>query len=178
MNVYTKNKPLIGKGLFSKVYGDLNSPTVTIVTVDNAKECLALFCKKMKHLPDTKRIDDGVYIQPRYNRISSVADIKEWKALKKIHNEYNSFTYSLDYAKSIRNYNTLIDLIEKYKDDLGNDLYEALLELISAYSNYEYNIGFEIARRNLALDNEGNLILLDVIFSPELLNKKRGKKTK
>lgn len=163
----TRDKKLLGKGAFSRVYANVDG-TVTILTQDNTKECLALFCRKMKHLPDTTLLEVGVYKQPRYHKIPAVNQLKEWKVLKNIQKEYNSL--------SDRNYNALIDLIERYKNELGNDLYEALEELISAYSNYEYNIGFEIARRNLALDNDNNLILLDVIYSPELLNKKRGKK--
>jgi hypothetical protein len=159
---------LIGKGSFSKVY-DNKDGYVLIKTEDPLKDCLANHCSKgIKHLPDTDCLDSGLYRQPKYQKLNSVKHVKDWKILKKIESQYRKL--------SDKNYNSLIDILESNKEDLTESIYEALTELITSFSDYTYYIGFEIARRNLALDSQNELILLDVLYDIKLLEKIRWKK--
>jgi hypothetical protein len=170
MEFNTKGKKLIGKGVFSNVY-DNEDGTVLIKTDDYSKECYALFCQN-KHIPKTEIIAYNLYRQPKYKKIKSVSTIKSWKALRKIQKDY-----AAPYKHSYKHYDYegLISSIEKYKNELEAGIYEALIALVEAYCNYTENIGFDVAKRNLALDNENNLILLDLVFDLKTLGKIRKK---
>lgn len=165
-----KRKNLIGKGIFTKAYK--YKGRVYIKSVDNAKECIALFCRGHRYLPAITRLDcldDGsaIYSMPFYNKLTR-QNKKAWEQYKTLCHFFSEYNY--DTEKILLNVDKL-----KASTGLKNSLVR-LIEMMSSYNNYE-NLRLELPRNNLAVTNSGRLILLDIIFDTEHLQfiKKRKK---
>lgn len=165
-----KRKNLIGKGVFTKAYKYRRR--VFIKSVDNAKECIALFCKDHRYLPAITRLDyldDGsaIYSMPFYNKLTKQHKVawQQYKILQHFFSEYN-----YDTEKILLNVDKL-----KVSTGLKNSLVR-LIEMMTNYNHYE-NLKLELPRNNLAVTKSGKLILLDIIFDTEHLQftKKRKK---
>ena len=157
-----KYKNLIGKGAFTKAYK--YKGRVYIKSMDNAKECIALFCKGYRYLPTITRLDyldDGsaVYSMPFYNKLTKQHK-GAWKQYKTLLHFFDEYGY--DTEKILLNIDQL-----KVSTGLKNSLIR-LIEMMSNYNNYE-NLKFELPKNNLAVTKYGRLILLDIIFDVELL---------
>lgn len=159
-----KRKNLIGKGVFTKAYK--YKGRVYIKSVDNAKECISLFCKGHRYLPAITRLeylDDGsaIYSMPFYNKLTKQHKVawEQYKILQHFLNEYNYDTEQIL---------TNIDQL-KVSTGLKNSLVR-LIEMMTNYSHYE-NLRLELPRYNLAVTKSGRLILLDIIFDVELLKR-------
>ena len=161
-----KHKNLIGKGAFTKAYK--YNGRVYIKSVDTAKECIALFCKGHRYLPAITildYLDDGsaVYSMPFYNKLTKrhKAAWEQYKILQHFFSDYN-----YDTEKILLN-------VDKLKVSTG--LKNGLIRLIETMTNYNHydNLRLELPRYNLGVTKSGRLILLDIIFDVELLNKTR-----
>lgn len=161
-----KRKNLIGKGAFTKAYK--YKGRVFIKSVDNAKECIALFCKGYRYLPTITRLDyldDGsaIYSMPFYHKLTKQHK-EAWKQYKILQHFFSQCYY--DTEKILLNADKL-----KTSAGLKNSLIR-LIEMMINYNHYE-NIKLELPKHNLAVTKSGRLILLDIIFDVELLNKTR-----
>ena len=161
-----KSKNLIGKGVFTKAYK--YKGRVYIKSVDTAKECIALFCRGYGYLPAITRLDyldDGsdVYSMPFYYKLSK-RHKEAWKQYKLLQHFFDEYGY--DTEKILLNADKL-----KTSAGLKNSLIR-LIEMMINYNHYE-NIKLELPKHNLAVTKSGRLILLDIIFDVELLNKTR-----
>lgn len=161
---------LIGKGSFTKAYRNKN--TVYVVSHCPAKEAIALFCTSSKHLPAIERleysIDDkgnSVYKMPYYAKINKALHPKAWKhyqAIKRVvHAKWN---------------NSKMDVclwIEVFEEDktIPKKLRNDIIAVLDAMTNYTLNVGVEISPRNIGVDRRGNLVLLDIVFSRDVLRK-------
>lgn len=157
-----KHKNLIGKGAFTKAYK--YKGRVYIKSADNAKECIALFCKGHRYLPAITRLeylDDGsaVYSMPFYNKLTKQHKAA-WKQYKILQHFFNHYNYDTE---------QILTNIDKLKTSAGlkNSLIR-LIEMMANYNHYE-NLKLELPRYNLAVTKSGKLILLDIIFDVELL---------
>lgn len=160
---------ILGKGTFS-VCRDNQDGTVTLTSVCPCKfnlfyvsELQSSRFPKVKHMDTESRGNFKItkYVMKKYDKLKSVksnllpAEYAFYKELKKIEQDYHK---SLDFR--------LINL--EYLINKSNLHYKRKKLLIdSAYAavggNRVAKLGFEIAKRNLAVAN-GKLILLDVFF--------------
>lgn len=169
----------IGKGAFSTAY---RSGSVVRVVVewkkgrkqmDYSKQALALFAGTGKHIPQIERLDFGdgweVYELPFYQRLTS-ADKTAWaqfQTLRKLWREEAQVCFRRS------RYDRMEQFLERVKEsDLPPSLVEDLESIIIAFSTYgEDAFLLEFSARNLAVDSNGNLILLDIGFCPAALEK-------
>ena len=166
-----KRKNLIGKGAFTQAYKYKNR--VYIKSVDNAKECIALFCRGYGYLPAITRLeylDDGsaVYSMPFYHKLTKQHK-EAWKQYKTLQHFFSQCYY--DTEKILLNVDKL-----KVSTGLKNSLV-ILIEMMCNYNHYE-NLKFELPIHNLAVTKSGRLILLDIIFDVELLRTTKRCKNK
>lgn len=163
MNIYLEREVIkakcIGRGSFTKAYraGDM----VYLITKDWTKEAMALFCKG-PHLPKIERLDCDyrgtgrqLYRLPYYEALKPTHKkaMEQWRQLLKTlgMGMYTGSIYDVVMPKLLKMEN---------KTPLLTDLEN----LLSACSNYHANFSIEFPRRNLKVDKDGNLILLDVVF--------------
>ena len=164
-----KRKNLIGKGAFTQAYKYKNR--VYIKSVDNAKECVALFCRGHRYLPAITRLnylEDGssIYSMPFYNKLTK-RNKKAWGQYQQLKEFF--FEYRYDPQRILLNIDKL-----KASTGLKNSLIR-LIEMMANYNHYEY-IKLELPIHNLAVTKSGRLILLDIIFDVKLLiETKKGK---
>lgn len=161
-----KRKNLIGKGAFTKAYK--YKGRVYVKSVDNAKECIALFCRGYRYLPAITRLDyldDGsaVYSMPFYYKLTK-RHKTAWEQYKNLWHFFDAYNYNTE---------KILDNIDKLRVSAGlkNSLVR-LIEMMANYNHYEY-IKLELPIHNLAVTNSGRLILLDIIFDVELLRTTR-----
>lgn len=161
--------PLIGKGEFSKVYRKTKK-LVHIVSVDPVKEAISLgWCSKGHMIPKLTRIRTGIYTGIYYPKVASLKrslkplHYKRYQALRKL-NKFFSFNNGTNFW------------IQKFKTLKDPYLRAVMSEFMYGLSNYSTNICFEISPRNVAVSPTGGLILLDVFFEINALEKIRESK--
>lgn len=164
-----KAKNRIGKGAFTQAYK--YKGRVYIKSVDNAKECIALFCQGYRYLPAITRLEyleDGsaIYSMPFYHKLT--------KQHKEAWKQYKILCYFFDEY----NYNTEKILLNIDQLRVSAGLKNSLIRLIETMTNYNHyeNLKFELPRYNLAVTKSGRLILLDIIFDAELLGTTKRRK--
>ena len=165
----------IGKGAFAKCYR-VNNTVYSFVKVseyeltDYSKEAVAEWASGA-HVPDIKKLgyseDENylVYSMPYYQPLTAKCG-KAWKQAKKLISIYNSMS-SAD-AKTSCDFNQ--EFIESVRNvaNLENGLSEIIEDLESlsyACSNYGSDYEMEFTKRNLKIDENGALILLDVMYN-------------
>lgn len=184
----------IGKGLFAKVYEDPKDFNYVIIVTnadDNVKEIYAQLTsyrtnnswevkEPIKYIPFTEilgnvdRTGERVFRQKRYFKLdknSPANKLANWLILIN-----KKFWKTISSEERIKTYN----LVGKFMDFLRvnnypEDLYESL-DYIQSWNQEEY--GWEFSKRNLAQDENGELVLLDVIFDSALTAKIREKQRK
>lgn len=174
----------IGKGRFTTAFYSPRTEKVYLFLKDGedgdaSKEILSHLHSTNKHIPQTEFFDttpDGrIYTQPLYRPLTAANQVA-WKQFKQLQKAYEEIAIKFNRDMSVFTRNsrewlyrcnetmqTLIDLVE------DSDLREALETLLYATQNYGGSWMFEFAKRNLAVDEKGNLILLDAIFNREIL---------
>jgi hypothetical protein len=182
----------LGKGRFSICW--TRDDEVLSFTNDPQKEAIYLFCtgeNRGPHLPDLERIahddvrDVDVYKMPRYKALSA-KDSEAWrdyKILKEAHNpswqEHVSKCYGRDGDQrdlTARAYDSIEATLERVRGEVSDSLFEALESLARAVSCYGANWTFEFAPRNLCVNSEGGLLLLDCAFDVEEIARQREAK--
>jgi len=159
---------LIGKGCFSKVY-EVDADRVKIVSTDMAKECLALWGFGDSPLwPVLERIDqldsgENVFIGKRYKTgrgVKGLLNARSYRlylALRKCGDCYFQGRNEFDAAQHLRT--VFRSMPEEFSEER-----EAMCAAVDSLLNYGHDVRFEISPRNVAADNAGGLILLDVFF--------------
>lgn len=168
----TKGKKLLGKGLFSKVY-DNGDDTVTIVSCDSAKECMALFPVDSSRFPTVTRVECDEY---------STYTMKKYDKVKGIQTKVNYYDWSLfkwlrDNLNKTIGYNAIVDALEFDMPNEFDEDREVLLDMVDHMANYGDDISFEISPRNVAIDN-GRLVFLDVFFFADHASKLHREKVR
>jgi len=172
----------LGKGFFTAAWKDGES--VVLISSDPLKEALALFAdQSLPHVPKIERLEcdrrDGsqAYRMPLYTRLSAAKHKDAWKIYKALEKAWTAVAYKPPYDSRLA-----IDKSEKILDDLivsgavPVSVTDALREMLDAASNYGQGIALEFAPRNLAVDSNGQLILLDVMFDAERLSERQPMK--
>lgn len=167
---------LIGEGMFTKCYL-LDNNTVQLESVDNVKECMALWGFPESYLFPTIEagdvLDTGERLYkmryyPKTASLKNTLEPRQWRlyqALRGLSVGYVKKDYDLamHWCKA---FESLPDEFEEEK--------EALIGALDSLSNYGQDICFEISPRNVrAMD--GKLLLLDCFFfRSALIKSKRG----
>ena len=183
----------LGKGHFATAYLSEDKWVYLVVkhdARDQAKDLLVDFMRDCedssrrgedwsKHIPYTEAVgfinrrgqteDDFVYRMPYYKTISA-KDKEAWKQLDIINKCATSTYYSQKSHEDKRA--RFIELIQN-ESKLPDSLKEALTQFEEHLQNYEEGWMFEFPKRNIGVDEEGNLVLRDVIFNQKLLTAQR-----
>jgi len=175
---YVNGFEKIGKGAFSTAYR--NEDVVRVVVkwrkgrkqMDYAKQALAFFAGTGKHIPQIERLDFGddweVYELPFYQRLTKdfATAWKQFQTLRKLWQKNQVCFQQSRYAR-------IEKFLEMVKEsNLPASLVEDLESIIIAFSTFgEDAFLLEFSARNLAVDSDGNLILLDIGFNPAALEK-------
>lgn len=153
---------MIGKGAFTKAFLAEDKKTVYLKSNDVIKEimCLGWFPDNTLfptvELSDREGYDYKMIYYPRCRSLKNNLKPDQWKIYKQLRDITSKVRYScktIGYDRCIEMFLTLDD----------NDLREIMIEALDACVNADYDIGFEISPRNVAVHN-GNLILLDCFF--------------
>jgi len=164
----------IGKGMFWTAYQEKNSNNVFLVgkaNNDYSKEAVALWCSELKHIPKLERVyrdEDTEIFKTVYTPGLKAKDRDAWSDYKKLRGLWENYlTENLSPTRLqfvAQNFRTVLD-----DADIKESLKEALEEMIEAVSNYDGEWLLEFAPRNLGVDEEGNLILLDILYDRKKL---------
>lgn len=161
---------LIGKGAFTKAYLKANKKTVLLKSCCPMKEAMSLgYFPNSRLFPKLTRVDYETYELEYYPRVTSLK-----KALNPLHYSYYQELrniYKNDLIYGACNYDTWAKAFKTIKNQY---LRNTMLQALDGCTNYDYEIGFEISPRNVAVKN-GKLILLDVFFSRNKLKQVRSK---
>lgn len=180
----------IGKGTFAVAYKVVGKDEV-IVIVDEAKS--GDYAKSIlaeanyedhgnPHLPRVERLGEdsrgrSAFRMPLYRAPLKKADsARAWDQYKALKECWEAAL--ADVRRSTRNltydgYRIMDAVVECADQYVDGDLVEALEALRDGASNYGSDWTFEFSPRNLATDSKGNLVLLDVLFSMEAMEKIR-----
>ena len=156
----------IGKGQFSTCYR-IGNKVYSFTKNDPSKELINLFCDDNIHLPALHLFESyndytQVYDMPFYDKLTKDSEPawSQYKTLKSLWEGIPTLWKApQDWHK---------EKVQKFQDlvnasGLPESLKDAINQLCSNSYNYD-RILFEFSLRNLATDEQDNLILLDVIF--------------
>lgn len=173
-----KGLKLIGKGAFTKCYLNTCETSVTLVTCDPIKECMAHgWFPESELFPEVQQLDycevtdRNLYTMeyfPRTKGLKNVLDADQWDIYKTLRDVMDSIGFSKNIHDSMSKVYEAFDAIE------DEDLKEVMIEALEACGNYGSDVAFEISPRNVAVKN-GKLILLDCFFMQSKLNQVRSK---
>jgi len=180
----------IGQGMFAKAYATTKGkPRVFLEIADDAgdysKEMLSSISNdtRSKYLPKTTKIGvtptSTIYEQPLYKAPLRKADsAKAWKEYRTLEKCWQEALRTIQGRGRGRYWiydgydlQHLVRECAKSKK-LSPALIRALELLTEETPNYGTTYSFEFAPRNLATDAKGNLILLDVLFDLETVQKR------
>jgi hypothetical protein len=172
-NLCLNKHNFLGKGLWSKVYR-VSEDEVIILSSDPAKECLAIFCQDVKYLPKLTCLENvndvACYLSPFYYPLKA-SNKKAWGQYKAVKQclEAVSFQEREKY-KCFEGFKNAL-----YCLDIDPEIIEAINTLLDNMANYTDHVFLELSPRNVKVDGNGELILLDIIGDTNELNKKRGR---
>ena len=192
VNARTISVKKIGKGMFSTAYLGTDG-RVYLVTKDDggdyAKEILAMIYDdgdRSPYIPPVKREgmtnDASVFSMPLYKAPLRKADSpKAWaqyRTLMRCWSQAQTVVRKrLGYRERMTyyGYDIMVQTVEcaEVDKDATPGLIRALELLRDAAANYGSDWSFEFAPRNLATTKGGNLVLLDALFSMELVERRR-----
>lgn len=171
----TKGLPLIGKGSFTLCYDNGNS--VLLVSNCPVKECNALgWLSGSRLFPKIERLDftDDLQLfkQEKFTKVKSLKTAlhkKEYDLYLQLRELASA--YQCKYIKNPHHrHQIFVDTVKA--SNLHHVYKKALIEAVDGIANYTSKIGFEVSPRNVAVKN-GKLVLLDVFYSIDQLNKVR-----
>jgi len=180
----------LGKGHFSTCWKSTNTIGERVVftltnSEDYGKEILARTINasdldKRKHLPVVKREGDlndkTVYKMPLYSKLTAKhkmawAQAKMLRTLfDQVRREFlNNCNHEYEHLYRYRS----IEICQEFVNQLvPGQLADALQALLDTMCDYGSSMLFEFPTRNLCVDSEGRLILLDIIFDTEKVRRK------
>lgn len=165
---------MIGKGAFTRAYL-MSSGRVLLKSCCPIKECMSMgWFPDSPLFPVLLQVDTGVYemdYYPKQRSLKNSLQPEHWQTYKTLKAAY--YQGRLNLPKNIHDtYQHWYNVFEQYLD---GELQETMLEALGACANYGSDIGFEISPRNVAVNSDGELVLLDVFFSRSKLKEVRRK---
>lgn len=178
----------LGKGMFHTCYVDRQNKQVYSITInrdgieDYSKE-IVTFCETNPHLPAIERFDDmgdsRVYKMPLYYPIQAKQNPVAWSLLKQlIAAGEKAWLKSCKVNRDTIGYEVNQAVLDEIDADASfpQDLRDALRSLAERAMDYGQGYMFEFSKRNVMVDENSTLILLDVLFDTEAARKIRAKK--
>ena len=190
----------LGKGMFTVAYvtTELPTPRVFLEVRDDrsgdwSKAALSDIYDgddTNVHIPKVQRVgytaDKTVYEMPLYNaplrKGNSPKAWEQYKVLKKCWDQgRQQLVQRLGYIKASSPYNghkimdSVVECAER-NPEMPDSLLDALREIKGTIQNYGSEYSFEFSPRNLATDDDGNLILLDTTYSLLSVQQRRGRR--
>lgn len=192
MHVGDKKLPVkaLGRGMFAQAWlADDGNVYLDVATGAYEKEILAEITDetRSKHLPRTTRVGwtgrGYLYRMPRYAApLKAYVDTPKgettepWRQYRVLERCWK-IAYRRHFRSIYDGYAVKQAVVECARDEkLPKALVRALQLLASQSDNYGSSYTFEFSPRNLATDRNGNLILLDVLFDAEQVQRKRGRR--
>lgn len=165
---------LIGSGAFTKAYL-MENGRVLLRSCDPIKEAMAYgWFPKSEYFPEVSVLDEGVYEMQYYPRVRSLKSAlapAQWEVYKSLRNIW------IEYSDKCRDYFDWFKVFEQEAADDYNvpaDVVQLILEALDACSNCDSSVNFEIAPRNVAVQ-DGQLVLLDCFYLQSTLDEVRGR---
>lgn len=156
------------RGEFTKVYAHPEKDGYYILkSVDDVKEAISFINSDNPHIPKITRIKAAYDISRNGNTVSLYEIPIYKKVLKKDvkPEQWASYRYLKDNLHLFINY----DYIEEMPIDKG--IKNGLQKIYFYFRNYvshESNVAFDnLSQSNYAVDNDGNLVLLDLFFNKD-----------
>lgn len=174
----------IGKGTFATVYEVVGKPDRVVAIVPDckqeySKELLARIWEDdngSPHLPYVRRLgslpDGEAYIMPRYEVPLRASHTAAWASFKVLRDCWQG----LRWDDRQHGYYAMEKVLGCSEHKLTPELHAALSTLRDYAADYGEDYAFEFAPRNLGVDKNGTLILLDVVFGKDALYRIREKK--
>ena len=173
----------IGKGAFATVYRETVPPwRVFAITPDDIadKELLGeAHIEGNPHIPPVERFGqtarETVYTMPFYASPLRASETQAWKDYQKTRKCHERERRKLKFADW--GYRLNVETVECAKAEGVSPLVaDALDSLVSTAANYGSDYVLELTPRNLATDEQHNLVLLDPMFDRKALERKRNAK--
>lgn len=171
-------RKLIGKGAFTKAY-QVAEDKVELVSICPTKEAYAEFGQHIPFVPRIAikghdRTGAAIYDMPLYPKMKAPKqqlNAEGYTLYRKLETLFRSRLISL--SSSNYNYQTVYRMFDEL--DIAQETKEQLQDLLGIVCNYvdTETIRFEISRRNVTCDENGNLILLDCFFCARTLQRSR-----
>jgi len=163
----------IGKGQFSRVYASADDVVYALVDgpLDLSKEAMSTFWgEPLPHMPQIERENDAqlssisgeftTYRMPRYSMQKTGLARRQAQILNSIHSSLPLRVWRADMTP---HYQQLLSKAKNYPE-ITPELIAALEEMINRIMNYGTYYGFDFKMANLAQDDSGLLILLDIFW--------------
>lgn len=166
----------LGKGMFCTAYRRVDNGRVIVFSIDgeHSKELLSM-CGKMPHIPDVSRIDGSAddqyaYEMPYYEPLTTKSKVawKQYKALEVARQEAYKKYVTLSRPLYLCGYDLNYHVTQIA--DIPDDLRDAIKEIADWGCNYGEEYVFEFAKRNMCVDEDDRLVLLDPIFNSKLVH--------
>jgi hypothetical protein len=176
----------LGKGHYCKAYRFMDTVYCVVVEDEYMKDVIAEWvCEENPHLPKIERLEDitikgkdyKIYTMPYYENISANHRLA-WNILKALEAAVEKVEPKYWFSKPMACYGLYFnqDVIKEAKGKVPESVTDGLTILNDAASNYGSGITFEFGKRNIGVDNHGNIVFRDIIFDAEKLHKEREAK--
>lgn len=160
----------VKRGRFTKATLNTNDNTVTLASICNLKEAMALYLDsdENSHLPQIERIDAYVYTMPLYASLTKNSTLAwaQYKFINKVKEDMQDELSEANYRRY--NFDIALKFADKVKE-VYPTLGEAITALVENSANYTQFLCFDFGKRNFSVDSEGNLILRDIFCDMEQL---------
>lgn len=179
----------LGKGQFTECWLDESTGDVWQWSTDVVKECIEAWADQDNiHVPKQERVDwsddDRLLFKAKFYHPLTAKNKTAWRqfrileaarqeAQEQLFKENNVGFYSRMSPRQFwtsRGYDVAQRTINLVRDKLPQELIEGLESIYDAAINAGSGVTFEFPKRNLAVDDRGNLILLDIAFNTDKIN--------
>ncbi len=164
----------LGSGAFTRAFRHEDGDVI-LYSACNAKECMSLgWFPTHRLIPELRRVGTQTYCMRYLHKLPNKADLKpqaaeDLRVLRAVEREWCEYPCPVNRV-------SILEVLRECITKRGEHLTELLLECVDAMTSYTSQVGFECPRRNLRVDDDGNLIMLDCFFdqNQNLLHHRQG----
>ncbi|MFM9972922.1 MAG: hypothetical protein ACKVQK_31485 [Burkholderiales bacterium] len=175
----------IGKGQFARCYR-VGDSVYSFVNNGNrhsdySKEAVSMWADSNNvHIPQIEKMGNydnkhgyGILYKMPYYESLSVKHAEARSQFKKLKKAFDKNLWNVSNELGFEKNQRLIQYLRDNSPELES-IIDALESIDGAGRNYGDNYIIEIGKRNIKVDSEGRLILLDVLFNADALKERRG----
>jgi len=156
----------IGFGRFSDIYHNGDHVIAIVIEQDYTKQALSQVVK-MPHVPDVSKLAENKFKMPLYRSLSDANKPMVDFLITSWQNFANRNPVPLD-GNPVNFYNRVIEYLQYIKNIIDVSLYNALEIIVETMKNFTMKINMDFHLDNFMEDDDGDIILLDVIWSPSV----------